>query len=136
MKLYVKRVNAKGGVFTITVDGKDTVASLKQRIGGVLDLFPDAVRLLHQGHPLSSAEASLGSYGIEDSSRINVVYVPSTDMNSTVSKVLSSFLFDQCPPNVLPAIAERYQFSLAKKVKSFNLDELERYAKFRNQHIP
>ncbi|VDO14949.1 unnamed protein product [Brugia timori] len=92
--------------------------------------------MLHQGHPLSSAEASLGSYGIEDSSRINVVYVPSTDMNSTVPKVLSSFLFDHCPPNVLPTITERYQFSLAKKVKSFNLDELERYAKFRNQHIP
>ncbi|VDP11281.1 unnamed protein product [Onchocerca flexuosa] len=135
MKLYVKRVNAKGSVFTVTVDSNDTVAGLKERIGGILDLFPDAVRLLYQGHPLSNTEASLGSYGIEDSSRINVIYVPSIDMNPTVSKVLSNFLYDQYPPNMLPVIAERYQVSLAKKVKSFSLEELERYAKFRNQHI-
>ncbi|EFO20364.2 poly ubiquitin [Loa loa] len=109
MKLYVKRVNAKGGVFTITVDSKDTVASLKGRIGGVLDLFPDAIRLLYQGHPLTNTEASLGSYGIKDSSRISVIHVPSIDTNSIVSKVLSSFLLDRCPANNLSAIAERYQ---------------------------
>lgn len=53
--------------------------------------------------------ASLGSYGVEDNSRITVVHVPCTDTNSTVSKVLSDFLLDQCPPNVLPAIAEKFQ---------------------------
>ncbi|KAL3982035.1 Ubiquitin family protein [Acanthocheilonema viteae] len=135
MKLYVKRMNAKGGMFTLNVDSRDTVASLKERIGGILDLFPDALRLLHQGHLLSNTQASLESYGIEDSNRINVVNVPSNDMNSIVLKALSSFLCDQCPASALPAIAEKYHISLAKKVKSFSLEELERYAKFRNQYI-
>uniref|UniRef100_A0A915PVT7 Ubiquitin-like domain-containing protein n=1 Tax=Setaria digitata TaxID=48799 RepID=A0A915PVT7_9BILA len=137
------------------VDSKDTVANLKEKIGGILDLFPDAVRLLHQGHPLSNTEASLESYGIVDSSRINVVNVPSTDVNPTISKILSSFFYDHYPPNALPLIAEKYQAkactygrilaavshcgianvvtfiqSLAKKVKSFSLEELERYARF------
>lgn len=53
-------------------------------------------------------EASLESYGIEDSNRINVVNVPSNDTNPIVSKALTSFLFDRCPANVLPAIAEKY----------------------------
>ncbi|VDK79175.1 unnamed protein product [Litomosoides sigmodontis] len=134
MKLYVKRMNTKGGMFTLNVDGKDTVASLKERISGILDLPPDALRLLHQGHLLSNTEASLDWYGIEDSNRINVVKVPSNEMNPVVSEVLSSFLFDQCPASALPAIAEKYHISLAKKIKSFSLEELERYAKFRNQH--
>ncbi|VBB25296.1 unnamed protein product [Acanthocheilonema viteae] len=121
--------------FTDQVDSRDTVASLKERIGGILDLFPDALRLLHQGHLLSNTQASLESYGIEDSNRINVVNVPSNDMNSIVLKALSSFLCDQCPASALPAIAEKYHISLAKKVKSFSLEELERYAKFRNQYI-
>lgn len=42
-------------------------------------------------------------------------------MNSTISKVLSTFLFDQCSPNILPAIAERYQIvSNLYKIRCIN----------------
>ncbi|VDN02990.1 unnamed protein product [Thelazia callipaeda] len=135
MKLYVKRVNTKDTGFTLCVSNKDTVADLKERIGGILDLLPDAMRLLHRGHPLSKSEATLESYGIEDNSRINVVYFPSIDMKSGVSRILTSLLHERCPANLLPVIVEKYQVSVAKRVKSFSLEELERYAKFRNQHI-
>ncbi|KAM3726434.1 Ubiquitin-60S ribosomal protein [Dirofilaria immitis] len=89
MKLYVKRVNAKSSVFTITVDSKDTVASLKERIGGVLDLFPDSVRLLHQGHPLSKSQTHGSSFfllQLDLSSRRNIKSVWQRRLKASVWK--------------------------------------------------
>lgn len=57
----------------------------------------------------TDANASLQTYGIEGDSKINIVYTPTVDMNSTVPKALSSILHNQLPPNVLPQIAEQYQ---------------------------
>lgn len=135
MKVYVKKLNAKEDAIAVTIDEGATIAQLKERICSALNVLSDNVRLLYQGHPLSDANASLQTYGIEADSKINIVYTPTVDMNSTVPKALSSILHNQLPPNILPQIAEQYQIILAKKVKSFSLEDLERYAKLRNEQL-